>query len=263
MRGALMVMMLAGCRKTPPEIAGPPEDAQQVVASARARTVPSALQASYGIRIDAGSTSGSTRGGMILHPPDQLRIDVLSPLNTPLAYIASDGTALHAWIQQQGTFYRGDDAAEVLDELLGGAVSGADAVAVLSGGLPMVDAVLIDARYDEARDTLRATFEAPQGARMLAWLDDAGTVHGLELAGADGRALMTVDYGEHALTDDILLPGEINVAFPTLGWSIDLNIRSWALLDPVPDVFTLSPPPGAVEADLIERLREAAAKAAP
>lgn len=255
-RAWMGLALLIGCKHKTPDPPAVTVAATELVAQARARPLPAAIRATYGIDVDAGKTSGSTRGAMVLSAPDRLRVDILTPLNTPLAYVASDGTALHAWIQQEKVFYRGDDAAAVLGELLDGAVGGADAIAVLTGNLPLPEAPLRAAELDEARGMLRATFDAPEGATLTAWLGGDSAVYGLELTAADGAPLIVVDHGKHEAIGDQLLPGEIDIAFPTVGWSVGLSVRSWELLDEAPAVFSIAPPPGAIEKDLLDTLEQ-------
>lgn len=259
-RAWMGLALLAGCKHKAPEPPPITVAATELVAQARARPLPGPIRATYGIDVDAGKTSGSTRGAMVLSAPNQLRIDILTPLNTPLAYVASDGTALHAWVQQEGTFYRGDDAAAVLAGLLGGAVGGADAIAVLTGNLPLADAPLEAAAMDDERGMLGATFRAPEGATLTAWLGGDSAVYGLELTGADGAPLIVVDYADHEPVGEQLLPGEIDVRFPSVGWSVGLSVRSWDPLDEPPAVFSIAPPPGATEKDLLDTLEQLRAR---
>jgi len=194
---------------------------------------------------------------MVLAAPDQLRIDILTPLNTPLAYVASDGAALHAWVQQEKTFYRGDDAQQALSELIGDGVGSQDALAVLTGSLPLPAAEVLDARYDDARGMLRATFAAPEGSQLRAWLGEDGRVGALELSRGQ-ELLLVVDYGGHEDFDGTLLPTELELSIPVVGWSVSLDIKGWDALAEAPSVFSISAPPGATELDLIETLKSRA-----
>jgi hypothetical protein len=58
-------------------------------------------------------------------------------------------------------------------------------------------------------------------------------------------------------------PDAVVVELPDLGWTVTLDITGWEVLPEAPDVFTLSPPPGAQEQDLLTVLGELAAPSSP
>ena len=234
---------------------------EELVALARARKVPFALRATFGISVKGPTTSGSTRGGMVTHQPDNVRLDVFTPLNTPMLYLASDGDALHAWVQQDRTFYRGDSAGAVLDELLGGLVGMEDVIDLLTGTLPLDDAPVQDARYDAERDLLAVVLEGPKGVQVQAWLTPGDALlRELRVVQPPLQVLMEARYDDYTRVEGDLLPADIALSFPPVGWSVELSIDTWSPLGQIPDVFHLAPPAGAIEKDLVESLREMAEK---
>ena len=260
-----MVLLGAACAK-PAGLRRADDDPARFVDDLRGRSLPRVLQAGFNVRLSGPSQSGSTTGALVIAAPDRVRINVQTPLSTPLLYLASDGRALHAWTQQSATFFRGDDALAVLHELTGGAVGVADFVAVLTGRLPLTDGRLLAASAVEGG--VEVVLEAPDGARVRAVVDpQKDLLTRLEVGPGDpstpaGLAAVWVRFtwpdtmrfeGRH-------MPEELKVEIPSLGWTLDITFHTWDAPGSVPEVFTLAPPPGATEADLVGALREMAAK---
>jgi hypothetical protein len=59
------------------------------------------------------------------------------------------------------------------------------------------------------------------------------------------------------------LPEELVLTVPTLGWTVELEFDVWDELGVIPNVFTLAPPPGVVEKDLVGAITELAASKTP
>lgn len=282
--GLVLALVLPACRagardatRRSPDMAL--DQLMVTVDAVRAAQAPFALQGRFSVRLESPGSSGSTKGALILHRPDRFRIELLTPLGTPLLYLASNGKALHAWSQRDGRFYRGDDAGQVLAQLTGGAVGLADVNALLTGMLPLPDAPIVSVDEDE-QGMVRLSLQAPQDVRVLAILDphelitrelrvvrlDPGEdlpVQGMSdgvLTG--GETLVEVRYAEVKRVGGNRLPEQILVSLPTLGWSLELEFLSWDELGQIPEVFELVPPAGAVEADLVATLRELAEKQA-
>ena len=262
---ALAALMVAGgCRRGPE--APVDQSSAGVIAAARARAVPRALQAGFSVTLKGTATEGTTRGGLVLHQPDNLRVDIFTPLNTPLAYIASDGQALHAWLQQERVFFRGDDASAVLDETLGGLGGVGDAVDLLTGTLPLEDAEVLDARYDEEAGLLQVVLQGPRDVEVRAGLETSGALRTLDIVQPGDEApavLVEVDYPDYVRVEGHDLPAEISLHAPSLGWTVGIKVDTWNVLGQIPEVFTLAPPPGAAERDLVEALQEMAARRQP
>jgi len=241
------------------------ESPEVIFEAARQRTVSFALQANFSIDVDSESFSGSTKGAMILHRPDRMRFDILSPLNTPLAYLASDGQALHAWVQQERTFYRGDDIGDVLDHLLRGAAGISDFIDVLTGVMPLPAAEVIDTRFDAAEGLLEVALSAAQETQMRVWIEpESRLLKRIVLLSPEDQMmgqrqrLLRVDYVDYMRLENQKMPKEISMRFPTVGWSVGLKINTWNRLGQIPEVFTLKAPPGAVQKDLVQTLQEMA-----
>lgn len=239
-------------------------EATRVVDDLRSRPLPRAMQARFQIRLDNGGQGGSTSGAIITHMPDQFRLEILTPLGTPMISVASNGTAIHAWSQQKTTFYRGDDAFQVLGELTGGAVDMADVLQLMTGGLPLPDApVLTTEATDEG---VIFVLGAPENVRVRALvapkrklvkrveIGKAPTADSPEIA----ELYAVFDIADHMRIDGALYPEELTIEMPPVGWTLDLTFHTWDELGQIPDVFELPVPPNAHVADLEKTLRAAA-----
>jgi outer membrane lipoprotein-sorting protein len=92
---AAALVFLPGCG--PKRV--PKADAVHVVDELRSRSLPRSMQARFQIRLGGGGQSGSTSGAIITHMPDQFRLEILTPLGTPMISVASNGQSIHAWSQ--------------------------------------------------------------------------------------------------------------------------------------------------------------------
>lgn len=245
------------------------EDPAAVVAGVRARKMPENLQASFRIELTGPEGGGSTVGGMVVARPDRIRMDIQTPFRTPLFIMATDGKALHVWDQQRSTFLRGDDAIGVLGEMTGGAVVVADLATMLIGGLPLPGATVGGVGVVGERVEVR--LNAPGGLVVQAGLEPRRLlVEDLRIGRGDAACVgcslepvfARVNIEEHVLVNGDWLPQELRIELPGAGWTIELSVKAWEQLSQVPDVFTLAPPPGATEADLIQRVKQAVEKRA-
>ena len=239
-------------------------EAARVVDDLRSRPIPRSLQARFQIKVGSEGASGSTTGAMVTHMPDKFRLEILTPLGTPMITVASDGRAIHAWSQQRATFYRGDDALKVLGELTGGAVDMTDVLRLLTGGLPLQDAPVL---ATEARDDgVLVVLGAPGNVRIRALIAPkkqlvrrvdigvAPSADSIEIA----ELYAVFDIHDHMRIDGAHYPEEMLVELPPVGWTLELTFHTWDELGVIPDVFELEPPPGGHVEDLEATLRKAA-----
>jgi outer membrane biogenesis lipoprotein LolB len=259
---ALIAPGLSGCggKKRVQTAQAAPEAAVQAFRDA---APPRTLRGRFKLRLSGPDVDGATQAGMVLDRPNRLRLDIQTPLGTPLLLMATDGVALNAWVQRNATFYRGDDALAVLSEVTGGVVGVADLLDILTGRLPADEASVLDARAVEGGVQVILGKESVPDFRIRAVLDPAILlVRELDVAPAAGRAptdlgppVLTVRYPDAMKTEVGPLPEELVAALPTLGWTLELEFHTWDVLGVVPDVFTLEPVAGAQQADLVESLR--------
>lgn len=260
------VLALSACQKPARPARVPVDDPMRVVQELRARSLPPGLSAPFRIRVQGPASSGSTVGGVLLGPPDRLRVDVQTPLRTSLYMLASDGASLHLWDAQRSTFYRGDDAVAVLLGLTGGAVNNGDLVRLLTAGLPLDGAPVLYSGVVE--DGVLVVIEAPKGLAVRATLDPRpASVRALSLGRLD-PACLTCELQDPLLQLKVTaiyrlgplhLPQELELSLPSIGWQLSLSFSRWEQQEPVDAAFVIAPPAGATEKDLVGAL-EALAK---
>lgn len=245
---------------------GPKDDEalRALVAAARSRPATFALQGRFTIRLEGPGLAGTTKGALVLAQPDRFRVEVHNPVGPPMMLLASDGRALNVWVSKNNRFYRGEDASQVLQQLTGGAVQLSDVNLLLTGGLPLPEAEIRDLRLDED-GLVRLSLAAPEGVSVHAALDPStGLLRQMEVVAAPTgldpgvalpQAMVVVEVLSTMKVGDQRLPESMLVRMPTLGWTVGLDFVSWDELGQIPEVFALSPPPGAGEQDLVGALR--------
>jgi hypothetical protein len=213
--------------------------------------------------VEGPDVGGGTHGALILHRPDRFRVEIQTPFRTPMLYLASDGQAMHAYVHQGNRFYRGDQATEVIAELTEGAMSAADVMEVFTGGLPLADAALTGAHWRED-GMVEATLDPGSGHVVEVVIDPRHRmVIGLEVQGADGTELLRFQVIDDMRMERARMPQEMELELPSMGWRLEIEVNAWDELGVIPDVFSLSPPPGAVELDLVQTLQQMAGDSAP
>lgn len=254
-RTLLLFLLIAatGCRRHVPR--GAALDPAAVVEDFRRREVPRALQARFRFSVQGPALSGASTGRLVVSRPDRFRVEILTPLSTPLLVVVCDGRSLHAWRNDRQVFYRGDDAVAVLQRLTGGAVGAADVVALFTAGLPLPGAPVLSAR-DLGDDRVEAVLQGPRETAVRATIDHrAGLLRALQVepAGAVVPAARLEWEGEERLRR-VRLPEELKADLPSLGWTMEVEVSEWDELGAIPDVFSLSPPAGAEEVDVVAAL---------
>lgn len=259
-----VVPLMACVRRVDASLPGAPTSPQAIVQAARGRSAPFALQGRFTVRLEGPGVAGTTKGALVLGQPDLFRVEVHSPVGPPMMVLASDGKALNAWIAKGNRFFRGDDAAAVLDQLTRGAVNLSDVNQVLTGGLPLHDAPVHDLAQDPD-GLVRLSMDGPEGVQVHARLDPStGLLASLEVvAGPDTFApglnlpvsLVLVEILSTMRAGRDRLPESIRMRLPTMGWTVSLDFLSWDELGQIPQVFSLAPPPGASEQELVAALR--------
>lgn len=247
--------LLLGCAHRAP---GANVDPVAVVAQSRATPQPFALRGAFSVAIRRGDATVSTRGALVLHAPDQFRVEVMGPVGTPLIIVASDGRNLNVWSAQTGVFYRGADAPAALRELTGGALQLSDVVRVLTGQLPLPDAPVLGQSVDE--QGVAVSLQGPEGATVGAHLDPKTAVLAELSVQREGEPLVQLDYLKAVKVGRSRLPGGFSLDVPALDMSVFIKMESWDELGQIPEVFSLSAPANASTVDLVEALKEAALK---
>jgi len=227
------------------------DDLDAILARATSRVLPApGLKATFRIDVRFEDDGGSTIGALVLHPPDDLRIEIQTPFHTPLLLATTDGTAIHAYLARGNVFFRGEDAVAALEAFVGGAIHPDDLLDLLAG-IPPLDAATLVSKQP-IPGGVRAAYDGPAGTVIRIDVDAAtAALRSFEVDRGDTQ-LFVASYGEPI--KGAPYPRSMQVRSPVLG--LRLDYQHWEELGAAPDVFTLEPPPGSVERDLLEALEE-------
>ena len=254
---AFLLLLLASCGgKRAPTASW---DATSVAAAAWEREVPFALSAGYTISIDAPTlgVSGSTRGGLLVHRPGRFRLEIFSPLGSPMVYIASDGKAVSLYLFSQNTWMGTNKAEETLRELTGGAAGLEDLISVMVGQLPFADADILGAERTD-KGALQYIFGTPEGGRAEVELRENDlTTQSLYAFDESGKKVLTADYPDYMRVGKSRLPEDVSITIPGINLSLELSFDTWDEIGIIPDSFDVPAPPQAKKIDLLILLQKA------
>jgi outer membrane lipoprotein-sorting protein len=234
-------------------VAPPPraDELDAILARATSRVLPApGLKATFHIDVRFEDDGGSTIGALVLHPPDDLRVEIQTPFHTPLLIAATDGKALHAYLAKGNVFLRGDDAVAALAAFAGGAIGPADLIDLLAG-IPPLDATTLVSK-EPIPGGVRAKYDGPAGTSIRIDVDaETAALRTFEVDRSDAQ-IFVASYGEPFKGTPY--PRSLEVKSPVLG--LGLEFQHWEQLGAAPDVFSLQPPPNSTERDLLEVLAE-------
>lgn len=255
MTGLILALMLGCGDKPPPAASG---DATSAAEQAWARSLPFALKASFAVSVDAprAGTKGTTRGALLVHRPGRFRMEIFSPMGTPLVSAASDGDAFGMYLGAQNTWIGTPVAEQALRELTGGAAGLEDLISVLTGRLPFQGATVSDASRTETGWAY--TFDGPDNTKALVELDGQELLNQSIVAIDDaGETALTAVYSDYMRAEGNRLPEKLELEVPGLELTLEIKYSSWQELGVIPDSFSIPAPPGARQVDLLELARKA------
>ena len=243
--------LLACVHKASVEPSPRADELDAILARATSRVLPApGLKATFHIDVRFEDDGGSTIGALVMHPPDDLRVEIQTPFHTPLLIAATDGKAIHAYLAKGNVFLRGDDAVAALAAFAGGAIGPDDLIDLLAG-IPPLDAATLVSK-ESIPGGVRAKYDGPAGTAIRIDVDaDTAALRSFEVDRSDSQ-IFVATYGEPLKGTPY--PRSLKVKSPVLGLSFDF--QHWEELGAVPDVFSLEPPPNSVERDLLEALEE-------
>ncbi len=226
MRFALSLIALA-CVRHVPEASPGPEAAIRGVVKGK-------------MRVEAPNQAASAPITIVLDRPDRSSLAVLGPLGGPLWTMTTVGSTLSVLDVRGRQQHLAIDAGQVLGDVLGvdaptlwGILVG-DPVVLPPEGLPgpvpgtrLSDLPLVSGR------SLRILAEVPSGR----------PVHILALD-VSGTPRASVHYGPFVAYGNVALPSTVDVEVHELNLTVRLEFTGFNDTDPLPDVFSLVPPPG-------------------
>ncbi len=249
MTGLLLALTLSCGDK--PNAPRPLGDAQAVADAAWQRAVPFALKAGYSVHIEAPrlGLSGTTRGALIVHRPGKFRLDIYSPLGSPLVYAASDGKALGIYVAPEKMWLGSDNAEGLLREMTGNAAGLEDLVALMTGRLPFQDAEIVGAKNQG--DEAVYTFKGPEDTKAIVVLDPRKlTSRRIEAYDPTGAMVLEADYEDYSKVGRTLLPEAVRIKASSIDFLLELEFDAWDEIGVIPDAFQVPAPPGSRVIDL-------------
>ena len=178
---------------------------------------------------------------VFIQKPDQLRLEVLNPLNMPLFLFLNNGQEWVYYSFPENRYQR--DKSEDNTSLLGLKVK--DIISFASGGIPLP----YNGEKGECTsdgDYTLLTLSSDEGKERL-WIDagESRIVKG-ELCDLFGAVKLRVDFREFQQAGDILLPRRIEIYLPENSTWITLTYEEVQVNPELEgDLFDFTPPPSA------------------
>lgn len=250
----LPLLALLACHRPPPAPTEPlSADAARTAALAQREAGLVPVAARFSIRLESSSGTVNAAGAIVVRPPDAFRVELSGPIGPPQLVVASNGTAINAWLAGKTTYYQGDDAAAALRGLTGGAAGLELVTALLLGQLSEPDAVglTVTGPVPFPRDGDTLPHAGPEW--RWTWCTEAAACVTEGLAQPTGR-LTTVDAtasGLPLLHAEVTpgaatpWPSALEIRILPLGARATVEFHSWAPATPPDAAFELAPPPGA------------------
>jgi hypothetical protein len=158
----------------------------------------------------------------------KLRFDAVSPFDTPLATLVSDGTRFALVDAQKNRHYHGPASPCNIARLLQVALQPADVLTVLAGGTPIIAHGSAKVEWDgrAAAEVLTLQGEELVQTVRLDGTDRRWDLLLSELRTRKGELLLRIEPGDYRRIDSLRLPGRIHVSQPGNKAELDVVFRS-------------------------------------
>lgn len=164
-------LYLSGCA-TLPVLPPQPPPVEDLLKQVNARL--QALQGLKGLALVKVSSTGKNfqaQEVLFVQRPALLRIESLGPLGTPQLYLATDGRELSLYDPGENRYYRGPATASHLSSALPVVLEPEEAVALLLGGLPLIDHETSSLRADREKGLwVLDLVSTSRGERQSLWV---------------------------------------------------------------------------------------------
>jgi outer membrane lipoprotein-sorting protein len=164
-------LYLSGCA-TLPVLPPQPPPVEDLLKQVNARL--QALQGLKGLALVKVSSTGKNfqaQEVLFVQRPALLRIESLGPLGTPQLYLATDGRELSLYDPGENRYYRGPATASHLSSALPVVLEPEEAVALLLGGLPLIDHETSSLRADREKGLwILDLVSTSRGERQSLWV---------------------------------------------------------------------------------------------
>lgn len=249
------LLLASGCAGTPsPPASEAPVSGAALVTSSEARL---ALLPSARIRavVDVweGNERVRVRQAILLQQPGRFRIETLSPFDTTLTVVASDGENLVFYDLQEELFLLGTPDSSTVSQLIPVALDGTDVVRVLLGAPPRQGWAVDEAappQWDRRRGAWRVPGRGPDNEVLTLWFQHAtGLLVAVE-AHREDALLWSVatggfQSGETPQGEPLAVPSRLRLRMPSRSLDLSLEIERYDMAPELSELlFSLDPPRG-------------------
>lgn len=246
-RGALLLVLLAGCVKKPPVATGAAMQQDALLVAVRGRPAPDPAQAKLSVKLTSrklGIAAPPLAGGLIVDRPGRAYFTMLSPFGTPVFTVTSDGTGVQMINTQDRQFIYAEDAAAALQGASGGTVAIDDVVGLLLGQLP-IDPAKVRSR-EPVEGAIRFVTDGPGGTVLTALIEEVhATPLRIDVADAKGAPIVSATYEPFIEVETSWwLPSRVILEIAAVEMTIDVRYKTWQQLAQAPEVFRTTAPEG-------------------
>ena len=223
---ALLCLRGSSCLRTERPYGAP--KAAELVAhlrsrAARVRTVRAETRMSH--RTSQGKVKATVR--LMAALGGKLRFDAVSPFDTPLATLVSDGTRFALVDAQKNRHYHGPASPCNIARLLQVALQPAEVLTVLAGGTPIIAHSSARVEWDGRAAAEVLTLQGDDLVQTIR-LDGTGRRWDLllsELRTRKGELLLRIEPGDYRRVDSLRLPGRLQMSQPGNKAELDVVFR--------------------------------------
>jgi hypothetical protein len=234
----------------------PPPDAESLLARVREQ-----LRRASGLRaetkVDHLSGEGRIKGKvtMLVAADGRLRFEAESPLGSPLAVLASDGTEFDLLDVEKNRFLTGPATPCNVARLLRIVMPGADVAAVLLGGAPLPPFERARVEWDDSHGGReRLILDLFGGGRQTLWLGAGGRtwdVVAAERVDAAGRTLFSLEHEGFRDVGRVRLPRVTRFREPAEKADVIVRWREQEAGVELPAAAFRLPPPEGIPAERV------------
>ena len=212
------------------------------VLSERAEAIKS-LSGELGVEIWEGGDRVAIRQLFAARPPQQLRMDTLTPFEQPLATLIYNDQLLALHDIEKGRFSVGGASPELFERLTRVRVSPAEMSALLSGQTPRIQRSGGVVEWDSGKGRALLTLTRGDERQRIFFEESTRTPRLIELYRA-GELTARVSLADYTAQEP-RLPQRLRVEVPKAEVRVDIKLKDFTLNPDLPEVaFEIKPPPG-------------------
>jgi outer membrane lipoprotein-sorting protein len=228
--GALIFLRAASCTQIPRSYKAP--TSQEVLRAVqtrgqRVRTLRAETRMSQ--RTSQGKVKATVR--LMAERPAKLRCDVVSPLDTPLATLVSDGTSFTLVDSEKNRHFHGPATPCNLARLLQVVLAPDDILTILGGSTPLITQDQATLRWDEHTGEEVLTLQGDRQSQTVRLDGDhrSWNLHLSEIKNQQGETILRIEMEDFSTLSGLQVPKTIKVEQPLLKTELTLTFKSQEL----------------------------------